>query len=781
MEKLATSNDGMRVSAAGIRLANAGSEMLAASAFPAPVTTAGLSDALGERFLRPGGPAGDLVQVLRLRAVFAESPGFELALRERVVRLTNLRNASYARALRVERLDAPAPGVALVSEHVEGVRLSELLRIARERKIEIDISTTISIVRQLVSNTAMLHEHAVDLTHGLIAPERLIVTPRGRIVIYDHALAGAVATLRYTPDRLWNELRVAVSPNGPIGRITRRDDVLAIGLVTLALVLGRPIEQTEFPQRLPMLLEAARERSAFGHDRPISAPLREWLSRALQLDSHASFSSAPEAWVAFEQMVAADPVYAGAPIALEMFVYSCTAALIEPADSHEPDAVPPPVRAEAAQGPRPAAVPAVAAQTLASAPRPEAVPVAIRSTPRPPAPRPVPPEAEIDWGAADTPAPTAMANDIAGLFAAVDGLPREESQAAAVARHEPDPPFEAEGLLSDAAPAPVPADVREALLPTPADWNLPPGRSAAPRWRLMAIAAAVVMLLAGGLTARLLLPSATDASEMATLTVDSSPAGLQVLLDGAEHGVTPARLSVTPGEHLLEVRGAGTARIVPLTLASGASISQHFEIVGGAQPAGSSAAAEPVAAPHAEAAVPMPSSGTSGSAAPAIRPAADAVHLSGTPASMHTTGGVEPAAQTWGWVAVKAPFPVDIRVGERVISSSGQRIRMAEGRHQIEIQSKAADYRDARVIHVVAGKVTDVTVDAVANGTLNINASPWAEVWIGQRRIGETPLANINVPAGQHEVVLRHPELGEKRQTVAVRAGSPARLSVDMR
>lgn len=58
-----------------------------------------------------------------------------------------------------------------------------------------------------------------------------------------------------------------------------------------------------------------------------------------------------------------------------------------------------------------------------------------------------------------------------------------------------------------------------------------------------------------------------------------------------------------------------------------------------------------------------------------------------------------------------------------------------------------------------------------------MNAQPWADVWIDGRQYGETPLANLNIPIGDHEVVFRHPELGERRVTVTVRADQPTRVS----
>ena len=70
---------------------------------------------------------------------------------------------------------------------------------------------------------------------------------------------------------------------------------------------------------------------------------------------------------------------------------------------------------------------------------------------------------------------------------------------------------------------------------------------------------------------------------------------------------------------------------------------------------------------------------------------------------------------------------------------------------------------------------------AAASGTVNVNALPWAEVWLDGRHIGETPLANVKTSVGTHEILLRHPELGDVRQTVSVRSGQPTRVTVSMK
>jgi serine/threonine-protein kinase len=65
------------------------------------------------------------------------------------------------------------------------------------------------------------------------------------------------------------------------------------------------------------------------------------------------------------------------------------------------------------------------------------------------------------------------------------------------------------------------------------------------------------------------------------------------------------------------------------------------------------------------------------------------------------------------------------------------------------------------------------------NGLLSINASPWAEVWIDGKPAGETPLANLSVSLGEHEIVFRHPDMGEQRRTALVRVDGVTRVSVN--
>ena len=198
---------------------------------------------------------------------------------------------------------APTSALAIVSDHLEGTRLSDILRVAQEKQLQLDINAALCLIRQLVPAVAVLHENARDVAHGLIAPERLVVTPNARLVIVEHVLGAAIEQLQFGRDRLWQEFRVAMPPSAGLPRFDHRADVTGMGLVSLALILGRPLAADEYPHRIPDLLNEARERSALGEEQPLSQPLRAWLARALQIDVRRSFASAPEAMAALDEVL----------------------------------------------------------------------------------------------------------------------------------------------------------------------------------------------------------------------------------------------------------------------------------------------------------------------------------------------------------------------------------------------------------------------------------------------------------------------------------------------
>src|SRR5206468_4352851 len=143
-----------------------------------------------------------------------------------------------------------------------------------------DINAAQRLIRQIVSAVAALHESARDLAHGAIAPERIIVTANARVAMGEYVLGAALEQLRYSPERCWKELRIALPPApaaAGAAKFDHRADVMQVGVVALSLVLGRRLTDDEDPARLGDVLASAKAISPRGGPEPLPQRVREWI------------------------------------------------------------------------------------------------------------------------------------------------------------------------------------------------------------------------------------------------------------------------------------------------------------------------------------------------------------------------------------------------------------------------------------------------------------------------------------------------------------------------
>jgi hypothetical protein len=144
-------------------------------------------------------------------------------------------------------------------------------------------------------------------------------------------------------------------------------------------------------------------------------------------------------------------------------------------------------------------------------------------------------------------------------------------------------------------------------------------------------------------------------------------------------------------------------------------------------------------------------------------------------------GGQPPAAAPRnGGFRVNSPIELHVLDGERVLGSTSDGPIMARaGRHQLDFVNSVIGYRVRREVEIKPGEVLTLPL-VVPNGTININATPWATVSIDGTSYGETPLGNVSIVPGEHEIVFRHPQLGERRERIIVRPESVGRVAVNM-
>jgi hypothetical protein len=131
-----------------------------------------------------------------------------------------------------------------------------------------------------------------------------------------------------------------------------------------------------------------------------------------------------------------------------------------------------------------------------------------------------------------------------------------------------------------------------------------------------------------------------------------------------------------------------------------------------------------------------------------------------------------------GWIVVFAPVTLEIAENGRAIGTSDQgRLMLSPGLHQLTLTNRQLGYKGVQIVDIEPGEEKSINIQPT--GALNVNAVPWAEVWMAGKKVGETPIAGLQVPIGTHEIVFKNPQFPERRVTVTITGATPTAAAVD--
>jgi hypothetical protein len=705
-----------------------------------PATVAPFSDALGYRVLGFDKKSGDRLEMLRLRPQLASSPAFEAAVRERQRHLADFRHAAFARVRQIDRPAGQNAALAIVSNYADGQRLSELLRQAQTTGVAIELIAAVCMLQQMVAAVAQVHALGADLSHGSLNPERLVVTPAGRVVITEYVAGAGLAALGLSPQQAWQDYRLALPPDGSES-FTQASDVYQLGYLGLTLVSGKSIYERAYPPPFATALRNAEEITAEGRPQPLHPAIVSWLTRALRLGG--PFASAVDAQASLDEAIASAGLVATPDVVAELVAKAAGETEAEPATMISMPAVQAAVPLPAPEPvapPAPEPLPAPAAK--AEVPWTPPAPVAPPAPPEPVEPEPMPAPIEET---VDLPIQAEASVDHSPELPAAQAWTPRKDQPREVHREKKAAPAAAPAAASSGGALfgrHDEADFSHAASEEQggkSKWLLIGGGVAA-----LAAAAAVVIFVVKPFGAKgaadTTAPTTTTATAQGTLSVDSTPKA-RVFIDEAPRGTTPLRLDVAAGVHRVRLEAdGGMVNTVQMNVVAGKEVSQFVEL---SKPSAADRNAERAAAAAAAAAA-------------------------------------APAAPTPGFMTVDAPEDMQVMEDGQVLgSSTGGKISLAPGSHLIEFRNESLGFQTTRTVQVLPGKTARVTIP-LPEGSLSINATPWAEVSIDGRALGETPIANVTARAGSHELVFKHPQHGELRQTVVVKPGEMGRVTVNM-
>jgi hypothetical protein len=286
----------------------------------------------------------------------------------------------------------------------------------------------------------------------------------------------------------------------------------------------------------------------------------------------------------------------------------------------------------------------------------------------------------------------------------------------------------------------------------------------------------------------------------ASIQIQSEPVGIEVRINGDVRGRTPLGLALAPGTYDLVLGAGDSAEHRQVVLADGEKSSLHYVVRDKASETAAAASAAPVTS--ALSVVTEPAGGvvtidgvdrgtapvvvdrlTAGEHRLVVRNQGAvyqrAVTLQAGVTSTVVVGTNLAAAA--GWLTVQTPLPLQIHEGGGLIGlTETSRLMLAPGEHQLTLSDEKTGFRVSRTVRITAGQTTTIALE-VPRSAVNFNAIPWAEVFVDGERAGETPIGNYMLTLGDHQIELRHPQLGTRRQTLSVSLNGPNRLAVNMR
>jgi hypothetical protein len=267
------------------------------------------------------------------------------------------------------------------------------------------------------------------------------------------------------------------------------------------------------------------------------------------------------------------------------------------------------------------------------------------------------------------------------------------------------------------------------------------------------------------------------------VAIESNPSGAEIVVDGQSRGVTPLTIDLSPGPHSLELRRRGASRQISLDVKAGELVKQQIDLtniraVGTLVVNSNPKGAKVIVDGRERGVTPVTLSDMSVGAHKVMLQAATGTVTKDVQIQAGGTVTVDEGIFS-GWIAVFAPFDLQVFERRRLIATTEQeRIMVPAGRHEFEFVNTQRGFRETRSVDIGPGATVPINISAT-EGTLRIEAPAGSEIFIDGTRIGEAPIGDQTVTLGIREILVRHPELGERKVSATVTSAEPAQVKVE--
>jgi hypothetical protein len=163
-------------------------------------------------------------------------------------------------------------------------------------------------------------------------------------------------------------------------------------------------------------------------------------------------------------------------------------------------------------------------------------------------------------------------------------------------------------------------------------------------------------------------------------------------------------------------------------------------------------------------------------------PTAPTVEASGAPVDPVPAPAEAPSAEVaTGRIRLSSRPVTDVYVGKEKIGRTPlEDVRLPVGKTTLLLRNAGLGIKKTIRVQIVADETVTRNV-VFGKGSVALVVRPWADVFVADRNLGQTPMPPFSLYEGEHEILLRNRQLKKrKRITVRVQPGRTTRVSVDL-
>lgn len=247
------------------------------------------------------------IAVKRLHPQYAKDPDFVSMFLDEANLVSRIRHPNVVPTLDV--VNSPSSGLLLVMEYVHGDSLSRLARKCRDALVAIPIRIVGGIMSNVLLGLHAAHEargnsgEILEIVHRDVSPQNILVGADGVARVLDFGVAKAAGRSQTTREGQVKGKLAYMAPEQIRGKVDRRTDVFAAGIMMWELVVGRRMFDGEGEGEIISRLISGNLPSPSKFNPSLPAELIQIVMRSLSADPNARFATAKEMAIAIERTI----------------------------------------------------------------------------------------------------------------------------------------------------------------------------------------------------------------------------------------------------------------------------------------------------------------------------------------------------------------------------------------------------------------------------------------------------------------------------------------------